>query len=718
MNEFEVKMKSLKETYGEAYYLIWKLAFNQTQTTTQDPFIHISYKMATTDKESRPHAAANIQVQTYDNHLQVSQEIHGGEQLDSDVDSVIDDHDNTIPYHQYQLNNEVESVPTDVSSVVPGGISVITILDDLSEKLKADNNALEESYLEELVWLRNTNKDLHKSALGHRNPMYLKSAQLCRPTLYLGDVIVDPVHTPFRVYDSEETLVQAEVSRTNLYDTFVPQKQLSSEQVYWLPANEVASYNCNQSKPITTFVRTRPAKTESVSKDIGFVVLTSDIVVPMSVEPRSNCVKEHSRNLELEAEILKMKQLLVEKEKRCSFIETKYQELELKFQKYKECFENPQVCNNSSSPELNVFFEINKLKDQIQGKDELIRKLKAQIGNMKEVSADSNLSTLEFQALETKNTQLKEELTAVRIKNDSLRDENVSIKKRYQDLYQSKAESNSNVSSRAAVPEKPKVLAPGLYAMTPKYIPPQKRNNREANTPLPRKETVSLVKQTNVCVNLSTGIKSVTEASKSKSKCETKTHRNLPARSENVKRVDNPLRSLNKRNRVDSSLSVKRTGFISKSVSVCKTCNECLVFGNHNKCGVKNLNSVNAKNPKVKNDAIVKQVWKATGKIFASVGSKWKPTGRKFTLGNTCPLTRITKPEVVPLEKSGSVSTSEPANNVIVTPSKPNEATDKVYAETRINTRTASIREYDTSVFEDLKALSWKTFKEFLIKST
>ncbi|GJV63528.1 hypothetical protein Tco_1474356 [Tanacetum coccineum] len=69
----------------------------------------------------------------------------------------------------------------------------------------------------------------------------------------------------------------------------------------------------------------------------------------------------------------------------------------------------------------------------------------------------------EFQALETENTQLKEELTAVRIKNDSLRDENVSIKKRYQDLYQSKAESNSNVSSRAVVPEKPKVLAPGLY---------------------------------------------------------------------------------------------------------------------------------------------------------------------------------------------------------------------------------------------------------------
>ncbi|GKE28302.1 hypothetical protein Tco_1443686, partial [Tanacetum coccineum] len=68
-------------------------------------------------------------------HLQVSQEIHGGEQLDSNVDSVIDDHDNTIPYHQYQVNNKVKSVPTDVSSVVPGGISVITILDYLRSQL-------------------------------------------------------------------------------------------------------------------------------------------------------------------------------------------------------------------------------------------------------------------------------------------------------------------------------------------------------------------------------------------------------------------------------------------------------------------------------------------------------------------------------------------------------------------------------------------------------
>ncbi|GKC08742.1 retrovirus-related pol polyprotein from transposon TNT 1-94, partial [Tanacetum coccineum] len=36
----------------------------------------------------------------------------------------------------------------------------------------------------------------------------------------------------------------------------------------------------------------------------------------------------------------------------------------------------------------------------------------------------------------------------------------------------------------------------------------------------------------------------------------------------------------------------------------------------------------------------VKQVWKATGKLFANVGYQWKPTRRNFTLGEQCLLTR------------------------------------------------------------------------------
>nr|GEU87547.1 hypothetical protein [Tanacetum cinerariifolium] len=248
---------------------------------------------------------------------------------------------------------------------------------------------------------------------------------------------------------------------------------------------------------------------------------------------------------------------------------------------------------------------------------------------MKDVRTCPSLSTLEIE-----NTPLKEERTAVRIKNDSLRDENMSIKARFQELYKSKAGCNSSVCNRATVPVKPKAIASVLYAMTPKYIPPQKRTNRETNSSLPRKETVNVIHLSNVLVNLPTRIKFVPYAGKSKSKSDKKIHKNLPAISKKVKRVAKPPRNLNKKNRVGSSLNDKLTGFISKVI-----------------------NNVN-----------VKQVWKATGKVFTSVGFQWKPTNRKFTLGDTCPLTRITKPEVVSLENSGSVRTSEPTNNVTVTP--------------------------------------------------
>ncbi|GKF51983.1 hypothetical protein Tco_0148450, partial [Tanacetum coccineum] len=59
--------------------------------------------------------------------------MHQEEHLDSDVESDIDD--NTIPYYQYQLDSEVQDVPTEVSSAPPSEISMITILDDLRTQL-------------------------------------------------------------------------------------------------------------------------------------------------------------------------------------------------------------------------------------------------------------------------------------------------------------------------------------------------------------------------------------------------------------------------------------------------------------------------------------------------------------------------------------------------------------------------------------------------------
>ncbi|GJT07650.1 retrovirus-related pol polyprotein from transposon TNT 1-94 [Tanacetum coccineum] len=161
--------------------------------------------------------------------------MHQEEHLDSDVESDIDD--NTIPYHQYLLDSEVQDVPTEVSSTLPAEISMITILDDLRTQLDGhlkvnqeqglvltDKKKLEDKYLDESVCLRsakskltsdllqkfqmpthtipmlskkpkNASQDLHKDILGRSNPRYGKKA---------------PVINASNAWDTDETLASAE----------------------------------------------------------------------------------------------------------------------------------------------------------------------------------------------------------------------------------------------------------------------------------------------------------------------------------------------------------------------------------------------------------------------------------------------------------------------------------------------------------------------------
>nr|GEX66328.1 hypothetical protein [Tanacetum cinerariifolium] len=66
----------------------------------------------------------------------------------------------------------------------------------------------------------------------------------------------------------------------------------------------------------------------------------------------------------------------------------------------------------------NAFFKINKLKDQLQGKDETIRNLQAQHDIMSLLNVGP---TDGRKALETKLTQLKDTITVLRIQNDGFK---------------------------------------------------------------------------------------------------------------------------------------------------------------------------------------------------------------------------------------------------------------------------------------------------------
>ncbi|GKC49887.1 hypothetical protein Tco_1072632 [Tanacetum coccineum] len=107
--------------------------------------------------------------------------------------------------------------------------------------------------------------ETHKTALGYQNPLYLSQARRKQPVLYNGHVLIDK-HNPVSVCDFEETLILAEESRlkmlekqtvlntkhidfsklNELYEYFVPQTQLSAEQLFW---SSIQSPPENVSKP-------------------------------------------------------------------------------------------------------------------------------------------------------------------------------------------------------------------------------------------------------------------------------------------------------------------------------------------------------------------------------------------------------------------------------------------------------------------------------------
>ncbi|GJX99814.1 integrase, catalytic region, zinc finger, CCHC-type containing protein [Tanacetum coccineum] len=249
---------------------------------------------------------------------------------------------------------------------------------------------------------------------------------------------------------------------------------------------------------------------ECLEKDICSIVLTSDIVVPPSSnclceDLRSACDREHTKVLELEAEVLKQQKMVIESEKRNSHLQKNHIDLQLKFQNYKQCIDTSSASN--------AIFEINKLRKQLQGKDDTIRNLDAQINIMKVLNVGSTEGSCDQQALETDRIQLKDTITSLRIQLDGLKVENVSLKRRYDELSKAnthsrtaytekinaltaenaklKTELSGKKSSGSTAFEKPKVLASGMYTNSSKYVPPPKRANWVKPTPLPKKKQVT-----------------------------------------------------------------------------------------------------------------------------------------------------------------------------------------------------------------------------------
>nr|GFC81492.1 hypothetical protein [Tanacetum cinerariifolium] len=157
------------------------------------------------------------------------------------------------------------------------------------------------------------------------------------------------------------------------------------------------------------------------------------------------------------------------------------------------------------------------------------------------------------------------------------------------------------------------------------------------------------IKQPNVSVPLSTGVKPASGASKLGPKSNAWIYRRLSARSGRGEKVAAHLRTLNKQNHVDSSfkrsVSVKKAG--------CDVCHRYLNFDSYDNRVFNSMNSGTRNHSKAKSSvSTTKTVRKPN--VVTPKKRMWKPTGRHFMF----PLTRILEPIDEPVELTPSVSSN------------------------------------------------------------
>ncbi|GKD38830.1 hypothetical protein Tco_1259037 [Tanacetum coccineum] len=193
-------------------------------------------------------------------------------------------------------------------------------------------------------------------------------------------------------------------------------------------------------------------------------------------------------------------------------------------------------------------------------------------------------------------------------------------------------------------PVKPKVLAPGMYAIDVEPIPPRNRNNREVHLEYLKhlKESVGtlceIVEEARVEKPLDSSLASACLYTKHSQELLEYVIGTCP-------------KDFNKKDRKIAIvlLNTKKCYFCRTRVKDATAASGSKPRSNTKKdrtlppksdtktiLGIISLSLKFVKKPpvnKVWRVKQVKQVWQATGKLFTNVGFQWLPTGRKFTLG-------------------------------------------------------------------------------------
>ncbi|GKA82695.1 retrovirus-related pol polyprotein from transposon TNT 1-94 [Tanacetum coccineum] len=141
---------------------------------------------------------------------------------------------------------------------------------------------------------------------------------------------------------------------------------------------------------------------DGLSKEVFYVALNSELNVSRFTEMQKaqNIVK--ARCLELEAELSNLRDNIRKDNynellNRFSNLEVNHLNLQLKYQNLKDSFQNKPSSSVNDTPDFNSVFVIGQMKASLQGKDNVIQKLKMQISQLKETRSELD-RTLDFRA--------------------------------------------------------------------------------------------------------------------------------------------------------------------------------------------------------------------------------------------------------------------------------------------------------------------------------
>ncbi|GJR19383.1 hypothetical protein Tco_0967910 [Tanacetum coccineum] len=214
------------------------------------------------------HAKVNqekcLEVETLKNELsQCKQEIYrlDTQKVKLDLENKVRQ-EQALVIQRNKRNAELVQENDLLKSTLSGKEKSIAFLQSEKEKIFSEKKDLADSYLDEIVCLKNANKVARDMLQRFNMPTQTIPMLSKKPKAATADLHKALSSRP-SIWDSEEVLVHQVVSMKKMsekpghvrpangfYDKlnalkFVPQQELSREQAYWLPANERASQTSN-----------------------------------------------------------------------------------------------------------------------------------------------------------------------------------------------------------------------------------------------------------------------------------------------------------------------------------------------------------------------------------------------------------------------------------------------------------------------------------------